>query len=77
MSSEHIISLYSCLLCKQNVSVIFFFFKMYKVKRNLLLYGVFILRSQRLGNLNCVLSLTVFIKALGLCLALKFCETVQ
>lgn len=76
MSSEQIISLYSCLLCKQNVSVIFFF-KMYKVKRNLLLYGMFILRSQRLGNLNCVLSLTVFIKALGLCLALKFCETVQ
>lgn len=43
---------------------------MYKVKRNLFLYGVFILKSQRLGNLNCVLSLTVFIKTLGLCLAL-------
>lgn len=73
MSSEHIISLYSCLLGKQNVSVIFFcFFKDVQSEKKsfFFLYGVFILRLQRLGNLNCVLSLTVFIKALGLCLAL-------
>lgn len=45
------------------------------------LYEVFIRRSQRLDNLNCILFLTVFIKALGMCLvlnyALKFCETMQ
>lgn len=40
---------------------------MYKLKRDFL-YEVFILRSQRLDNLNYVLFLTVFIKALGMCL---------
>lgn len=71
MSSKHIISLYSSLLCKTDVSVIFFF-KDVQSKKKFFLYEVFILRSQRLDNLNCVLFLTVFIKALGMCLVLNY-----
>lgn len=58
-----------------------FFFKDVQCKKEFFFYEVFILRSQRLNNLNCVLFLTVVIKALGICLvlnyALKFCETMQ
>lgn len=61
MSAKHIISWYSCLLCKTDVSVIFLFYFIFwqdVQSTNGFLYEVFILRSAELDKLcticNCI-----------------------